>query len=90
MTKTIDAHSARIHFGQVLDEVQADESRFYVKRRGKVAAVIMSAADYADLLDINAEVADSELQAALKESKKQHELGEVGTEEDIFKLLRAE
>ena len=52
--------------------------------------MILSAEDYADLVDIDAEVTDSELQAALKESKKQHELGEVGTEEDIFKLLRAE
>lgn len=90
MAKTIDAHSARVHFGQVLDEVQGKESRFFVKRRGKVTAVILGAEDYADLIDINAEVADSELQAALKESKKQHELGEVGTEEEIFRLLRAE
>jgi len=74
----------------VLNEVQNKESRFFVKRRGRVTAVILSAEDYADLVEISAEVADPEIQAALKESKKQHELGEIGTEEDIFRLLRAE
>ncbi len=90
MSKTIDAADARVHFGQLLDEIREKDSTFFVKRRGKVAAVIISPEDYVDLVDINAEIADAELQSALETSKKEHELGEVGTEEDIFKLLRAE
>lgn len=90
MSKTIDAHDARMHFGQLLDELRDKDYTFFVKRRGKVAAVIISPEDYLDMLDIQNELADPELKEALEKSQKQHELGEVGTEEDIFKLLRAE
>lgn len=41
-----------------------------------------------DMLDIQNELADPELKKALKESQKQHKLGDVGTEEDVFKILR--
>lgn len=90
MTKTIDAHDARVHFGQLLDEVDQKDYTFFVKRRGKVAAVILSPEDYMDILEIGAELSDAEITKALAESKKQFELGEVGTEEDIFKALRGE
>lgn len=90
MTKTIDAHEARVHFGQLLNEVSEKDHTFFVKRRGKIAAVIISPEDYVDILEIGAEVADAEAVKALVESKKQFELGEVGTEEDIFKILRGE
>ena len=87
MTKTIDAAQARVHFGQLLDEVQEKDHTFLVKRRGKVAAVIISPEDYADMMEITAEAADPEIKKALIQSKKEAELGEVGTEEDIFKIL---
>jgi len=90
MTKTIDAHNARVHFGQLLDEVGKKDYTFFVKRRGKVAAVILSPEDYMDILEIGAEVSDATTIKALAESKKQFELGEVGTEEDILKALRGE
>lgn len=86
MTKTIDAHEARVHFGQMLDEVC--DTTFVVKRRGKVAAIILSPEDYADLLDMADENADPSLGKALAASQKQFELGEVGTEEDIMQILR--
>ncbi|MDI6892844.1 MAG: hypothetical protein QMD08_07710, partial [Actinomycetota bacterium] len=63
---------------------------FFVKRRGKVAAVILNPEDYGDMLEIGAEQSDPEIKRALAESKKQFELGEVGTEEDILKILRGE
>jgi len=88
MSKTIDAHDARVHFGQLLDEVQDKDYTFFIRRRGKVAAVILSPQDYVDMLEIQEEIADSEITKALAESKKQFELGEVGTEEDILKILR--
>jgi len=72
MTKTIDAHEARVHFGQLLSEVSEKDYTFIVKRRGKITAVIISPEDYSDMLEIGVEPAD----------------GEVGTEEDIFKMLR--
>ncbi|MCL5774363.1 MAG: type II toxin-antitoxin system Phd/YefM family antitoxin [Firmicutes bacterium] len=87
-TKTIDAHDARVHFGQLLDEVCDRDYTFFVKRRGKLSAVILNPEDYLDILEIGAEAADEETIKALKESHKQFKLGEAGTEEDIFKILR--
>lgn len=90
MAKTIDAHDARVHFGQLLSEVSEKDNTFFVKRRGKITAVIISPEDYADMLEITAEAADPEIKKALIQSKKETELGEIGTEEDIFKILRGE
>ncbi|MDI6892974.1 MAG: type II toxin-antitoxin system Phd/YefM family antitoxin [Actinomycetota bacterium] len=88
MNKAIDAHEARVHFGQLLDEVSEKDYTFFVKRRGKVAAVILNPEDYRDMLEIGAEQSDPEIKRALAEGKKQFELGEVGAEEDILKILR--
>jgi len=88
LTKTIDAHDARVHFGQLLDEVGKKDFTYFVKRRGKLAAVILSPEDYMEILEIGAELNDPEINEALIQSEKEFELGEVGTEEDIFKILR--
>jgi prevent-host-death family protein len=45
-TKLIDALSARVRFGEVMDEVEAKNTRFLVSRRGKPKAVLMSVDDY--------------------------------------------
>lgn len=90
MTKTIDAHDARVHFGQLLNEVGEKDHTFFVKRRGKLAAVIMSPEDYMDILEIGAELSDADFNKELMESKKEIELGKVGSEEELFKMLREE
>lgn len=46
MTKLIDALTARTRFGELMDEVDADQVRFVVSRRGKAKVVIMSVRDY--------------------------------------------
>lgn len=90
MTKTIDAHDARVHFGQLLNEVGEKDHTFFVKRRGKLAAVIMSPEDYMDILEIGAELSDTDFNKELMESRKEIELGKVGSEEELFKMLREE
>ncbi len=90
MTKTIDAQDARVHFGQLLNEIGEKDHTFFVKRRGKLAAVIMSPEDYMDILEIIEEVNDPEFTKELIESRKQIELGEVENEEKLFKMLRGE
>ena len=87
MAKTIDAHEARVHFGQLLNEVGEKDNTFFVKRRGKLAAVIMNPEDYMDLFEIIDELNDPVINKALAKSKRQFELGEVGTEEELFKML---
>lgn len=90
MTKTIDAHDARVHFGQLLNEIGEQDHTFFVKRRGKLAAVIMSPEDYMDIMEIGAELNDAEFNKELMESRKQIELGEVESKEKLFKMLREE
>jgi len=46
ITKLIDALTARTRFGELMDEVDADQVRFVVSRRGKAKVVIMSVRDY--------------------------------------------
>ncbi|MBC7334180.1 MAG: type II toxin-antitoxin system Phd/YefM family antitoxin [Actinobacteria bacterium] len=90
LTKIIDAHDARVHFGQLLDEVDKKDYTYFVKRRGKLTAVILSPEDYMEILEIGAELSDPEINKTLVQSKKEFEIGEVGTEEDIFKILRSQ
>lgn len=88
IAKTIDAHDARIHFGQLLDEVGKKDYTFFIKRRGKLAAVIINPEDYLDILEIEAELNDPEINKALMQSEEEFKIGEVGTEEDIFRILQ--
>jgi prevent-host-death family protein len=46
ITKLIDALTARTRFGELMDEVDADQVRFVVSRRGKAKIVILSVRDY--------------------------------------------
>jgi len=46
MTKLIDALSARTHFGEVMTEVENNNSRYVVSRRGKPKMVLLSVDDY--------------------------------------------
>lgn len=50
----------------------------------------MSPEDYMEILEIGAELSDPEINKTLVQSKKEFEIGEVGTEEDIFKILRSQ
>lgn len=88
MSKTVDAHEARVHFGQLLDEVDRKDYTFFVKRRGKVVAVILSPDDYLDLVEVTAEESSLEFIKQLKEAKGEFELGEAGTEEDILAAIK--
>ncbi len=46
VTKMIDALSARIHFGEIMEEAEKEKTRFLVSRRGKPKVVILSVEDY--------------------------------------------
>ena len=46
MTKLIDALSARIHFGEIMERTDQENTRFLVSRRGKPKVVILSVEDY--------------------------------------------
>ena len=46
MTKLIDALSARIRFGELMEEAEKRKTRFLVSRRGKPKVVILGVRDY--------------------------------------------
>jgi prevent-host-death family protein len=46
MTQLIDACAARVRFGEVMDKIGKDQTRFLVSRRGKPAVVILGVDDY--------------------------------------------
>jgi prevent-host-death family protein len=46
ITKLIDALTARTRFGELLDEVDKEQVRVVVSRRGKAKVVILSVRDY--------------------------------------------
>lgn len=45
-TKLIDALFARVHFGDIMEQAEKQNSRFLVSRRGKPKVVILSIEDY--------------------------------------------
>lgn len=87
MKKPIDVSEAEANFDELLDKV-SEGDYFLIEKEGVIMAAMISLEEYQDLVDIRAEIANPKLREPLKESKRQHEGGEVGTEEDIFKKLR--
>lgn|GEM_PF-3283002 len=70
-----------------MDEVSKDHT-FFIKRRGKIAAVILSPDEYLDLVEVLAEEANPDIRKQLEEGKKEIELGITATEADILALLK--
>lgn len=51
-------------------------------------AAVISYEEYEALISSKADTSGSELKSAIEGSQKQHKIGDVGTEEGIFKILR--
>lgn len=88
MAKIVNAEEARIHFGQLLDEVYYQKQQFIVKKRGRVVAVIASPDEYEEFLEVMAEEADPGFRRKLEEGRKEFELGKLGTMEDLVRALK--
>ena len=88
MPKIVSAEEARIHFGQLLDEVYYQKQQFIVKKRGRIVAVISNPEEYEEFLEVMAEEADPEFRKKLEEGRKEFELGRLGTMEDLYATLK--
>lgn len=91
LPKEIPAKEARHKFGEVMDRARYGHTPYLVKKGGKPMIVILGVEDYEDLLDAidtMTEQASPEFQAALKKSHEAYRGGEVGTTDDIRKILR--
>lgn len=45
-TKLINALAARTHFGEIMEEVERNQVRFVVSRRGRPTMIMLSVRDY--------------------------------------------
>ena len=86
-TRLIPATQAKTRFGEVIDEVATKGTRFIVEKRGVPQAVIIGLSDYEDILETEAELNDPQYLASVAESRRQYELGEVGSIADIYASL---
>lgn len=65
MDRTIGVDKARARLGQLADEIVAEEEAVVLTRRGQAVAVLISPAEYDELLELRRRLAREELQARL-------------------------
>jgi len=73
-TKAIASTLAQNHFGQILDDVIQNDTRYIIKRRGVPQAIVISLADLERLLVDEGEL--SHLTTTVRELRPVYELGE--------------
>lgn len=74
-TKSISSTEAQNNFGQVLNDVAQNRTRYVVQRHGVPQAVILSFDDFSHVLDSKAE--RQEMHAILREVRPEYRLGRV-------------
>ncbi len=74
-TKSISSTQAKNNFGQVLDDVTRNRSRYVVKRRGVPQVMILSFEDFAEVLDDEEKRRD--MHAFLREVQPEYSVGQV-------------
>jgi prevent-host-death family protein len=67
MERTIGVDKARARLGQLADEIVAEDEAVVLTRRGQAVAVLISPAEYDELLELRRRLAREELQARLAE-----------------------
>jgi prevent-host-death family protein len=73
--KSISSTQAQNNFGQVLDDVTCNHTRYVVERRGVPQAIVLSFDDFAYLLsDANER---RQMDAVIKELRPEYKLGQV-------------
>ncbi len=91
LPKSVDATTAKNNLGELLDKAHYGEAPFLVTKRNDPWAVILGINAYEDLLDqleTMAEQLDPEFQKSLRQSMEEYRRGDVGTVEDIRRILR--
>jgi len=74
-TKSISSTQVQNNFGQVLDDVTRNHTRYVVERRGIPQAIVLSFDDFAYLLsDANER---RQMDAVIKELRPEYKLGQV-------------
>lgn len=74
-TKSISSTEAQNKFGQVMNDITQNQTRYIVERRGNPQAVILSFDDFTRIL--NDETERKNIDTILKEMRPMYELGRV-------------
>lgn len=85
---TQSLREVRDHFSDVIDRVQREHDRVTVTRNGKVAAVIVSPDDLAQLEETLSVLGDSEALADIREADTAYRAGDVVRGVDAVRALR--
>ena len=75
VTKSVSSTQAQNNFGQVLDDVTHNHTRYIVERRGVPQAILLSVEDFANILDDESK--RQQLGAILREVRPEYQLGRV-------------
>ncbi len=73
-TKTIASTTAQNNFGQILDDVSQNNTRYIVKRRNVSQAILLSLSDFEHLLNNQAE--QEKMQRLVRELSPVYHLGD--------------
>ncbi len=83
VTKVISAFQARQNFGQLLDEARYKGLRFLVERAGKPMAVVIGIEEWENIMETLEELNDPEYLESVKEARREIELGQTLTLEEL-------
>lgn len=84
--KVISSTEASNHFGSMIEEAAHGRSYFVVTRMGKARAVVLGLEQYRQMiedLEIKQEQNDPVFQAAIAEAKREYELGQTITLDEL-------
>jgi prevent-host-death family protein len=78
-TRTISSTTAQNHFGQILDDVIQNHTRYVIKRRGAPQAIVLNLSDFERLLADERE--RSRIGIIIRELRPVYDLGEAVAQE---------
>lgn len=90
--KTIPAKEVRYQWSEIINKVSYRHQPMAITRNGNPEVILIGAEDYEDMIDLMdtmAEEVSPKFRKALKKARQEYEKGEVGTAEDIKKILHS-
>ena len=87
MARTVPFSEARAHLTELLDEIEEIREHIFITRNGRLAAVVMSEAEYESLIETLEVLGDPEVLAALKESEEDFAAGRVSPWDKVKREL---
>jgi prevent-host-death family protein len=87
LTRVIPAFKARQNFGQLLEAARYRGQRFVVERSGRPMAVVIGIEEWENIIETLAELDDPDYLESIKEARREIQLGESITLEELRKDL---